>query len=108
MPTPTTAFVKIASRLSGVNPGDAEAVQNWYLKILPTLSREQLEEILEELLEQQAASTEGAMSPVYPRDVPLPYLATAWPVPLPPLAEGVIAMLVRMLMRNSPSGFRQE
>ena len=51
MPASINAFARIAADYGGIDPTDSESIQNWYLEILPTLSPEQLESVLEKLLD---------------------------------------------------------
>ena len=97
MPTPTQAFLKVAAR-HGIDPSDAEAVQRWFSEDLPSLSTEQIEMILEELLAYNAnrEDTSGARS--YPKGVPLPSLEESPVVPATLLAAAPWTERLRALI----------
>ena len=100
MPTPTGAFVDIASRYGEVDPSDIEAVQRWFSEVLPTLPPDTIEEILEELLRHDGAGDDLAPAPVYPKHAPLPSLSSSPPAPFPWLASTWREMLVRLAGRT--------
>lgn len=87
MPTPTQAFLKVAAR-HGIDPSDAEAVQRWFSEDLPSLSTEQIEEILEELLAYDENGEITSLVRCYPKGVPLPSLEES-PVALATLLAAV-------------------
>jgi hypothetical protein len=74
MTTPTQAFYDVAARYGEVDRSDAEAVQHWFTEVLPTLPKDQIEAVLEELLAHEGVSAAPPESCSYPRNVPLPVL----------------------------------
>ena len=100
MPTPTRLFADLAAKYGGVKPSDTAAVQRWYEEVLPTLSPEVIEELLEELLNSEGLESEEAMSRQYPADAPLPRLDEAPPIPPPLFAAGWREFLRRLLTRR--------
>ena len=98
MPTPTQAFVAVAAR-HGIDPSDPEAVQRWFLEVLPDLPTEQIEEILEELVSYYATGDIRSEARSYPEGVPLPMLDESPPAPTPLLAARWREMLRILLVR---------
>ena len=88
MTTPTHAFFDIASKYGQIDPADAEAVQEWFTEILPTLPQERVDEILEELLKADGSVGEGEVARAYPKDAPIPSLASSPLASIPFLAGG--------------------
>jgi hypothetical protein len=105
MPTPTRVFAEVAARHGGVDPRDAEAIQEWFEKILPTLPGPQAEAILEELMAAEGLEEERAGSRRYPDRAAIPALAEALPASEPLLAALWWALLSR-LRRPLPRGPR--
>jgi len=103
MPTPTAAFLDVASRYGEVDPADIEAVQRWFSEVLPTLPPATIEEVLEELLLREGASHKELPAPVYPKDTPLPSLSSSPPAPFPWLASTWREILVRLVGRAKGS-----
>ena len=100
MTTPIKAFAELAARHGGIDPDDACAVQTWFMETLPTLPPEQREDLLSELLDQEAGPAGTAPEPSYPTQVELPRLDTAKPVSEPRFAAGFIVFLKRFLWRD--------
>lgn len=103
MPTPTQAFLKVAAR-HGIDPSDAEAVQRWFSEDLPSLSTEQIEAILEELLAYDEKREDMAGDRSYPKGVPLPSLeespmAPATLLAAVPWTKRLRALIVRLKAR---------
>jgi hypothetical protein len=87
MPTPTSSFLDVAALYGNVDPNDSEAVQRWFMEVLPTLPQETIEEILEALLASEATSDGKETPRSYPRGVPVPSLSSSPPAPIPILAK---------------------
>ena len=100
MPTPTRSFLDVATRYGNVDPDDPEAVQRWFTRVLPTLRRETVEEILELLLENEGARDDAERPGNYPRDVPLPTLSASPPAPIPLFASGWRELLLKLKLSS--------
>ncbi len=115
MPPPTRHFHRIAALHGQVDPSDSEAVQHWYIEVLPTLPRERIEEILELLLQGDPTVGVGVdegtdatePEPSYPRGAPLPSLSSSPPAPVSLFAVGwrgtpqrILAALLRRAGRD--------
>ena len=98
MPTPTRVFAQVAARYGGVDPGDMEAVRDWYEKELQGLSAEQIEAVLSELLSDEGVEAGPEPPPQYPEAVPPPTLDESPPVADPKLAT-VLHEITRRLRR---------
>jgi hypothetical protein len=92
MPTPTHVFAEVAARHGGVDPRNAQAVQDWYEKTLPTLPGPQAEAILEELLTREGLEEEHEGPRRYPDRAAVPALDDA-----PPAREPMLAAVWWML-----------
>lgn len=103
MPTPTQAFTAVAAR-HGIDPSNPEAVQRWFLEVLPDLPSKDIEEILEELLAYEVTGEGNHEARFYPGGVPLPQLEESPPAHTPLLAahwrEIPLTFLVRLLRRT--------
>jgi hypothetical protein len=106
MPTPTRFFHEIAARYGEVDPSDTEAVQDWYVEVLPTLPVETIDEILEWLLHELGGprldepGTDGSEpQSSYPPDAALPSLSASLPAPVPQWAVGRREPLLSLLRR---------
>jgi len=74
MPTPVRFFAKVAQEWGNIDPKDHQAVETWYIKELPKLSKKDLNAILDELTQ---FSNEESIKPdtiVYPSEVPYPLM----------------------------------
>ena len=100
MPTPTQYFVDIAVRYGDIDPDDMEAVQQWFIEVLPTLQRNTINDIFDELLENDGSFRDHETKPAYPKDVPLPSLSTSPPVPVPMLAAHISGFLTKLIRRK--------
>ena len=102
MPTPTRVFAQVAARYGGVDPGDMEAVRDWYEEELQGLSAEQIEAVLSELLSDEAVETDPEPPPHYPGAAPPPTLDESPPAREPKLATLLheIARRLRRLRRD--------
>ncbi len=103
MPTPTQAFYDVAARHGEVDPSDAEAVQHWFTEVLPTLPRDQIEEILEGLLAHEGVATTPPDSPGYPRNVPLPSLEDSPPVTFSILKQVLLNLMAKIRGPSTPA-----
>lgn len=103
MPTPTGAFLDVATRHGDVDPTDIEAVQHWFSEVLPTLPPDTIEEILEELLRHDGTSDDHSPAKVYPKGSPLPSLSSSPPAPFPWPASSWRELLIRLTARNKDS-----
>jgi hypothetical protein len=104
MPTPIRSFLDVATRYGKVDPNDAEALQRWFTRVLPTLPRETVEEILELLLENEGSSDDAERRGSYPRDVPLPSLSSSPPAPIPLFASGWRELLHKLKRPSKGDG----
>lgn len=103
MPSPTRAFLDVATKYGEVDSTDIEAVQRWFSETLPTLPPDTIEEILEELLQHDGAGDDLAPVPAYPKGAPLPSLSSSPPAPFPWFASSWKEMLVRLAGRTKGS-----
>ena len=60
--------------------GRYTALERWFTEVLPTLPKEQIEEILEELLAHDGSQAPRTESRSYPQNVPLPSFEESPPV----------------------------
>jgi hypothetical protein len=98
MPTPTRVFHDVAARYGKVDPSDAEALERWFTEVLPTLPKEQIEEILEELLAHDGSQAPRTESHSYPQNVPLPSLEDSPPVTFSALKQLLSTLMARWLV----------
>ena len=56
MPTPTGFFLDVAARYGGVDPGDLDAVQRWFIESMPELPPETINQIFDEQLSNYRTS----------------------------------------------------
>jgi hypothetical protein len=101
MPTPTRTFHDIAARFGKVDPNDPEAVRHWFTEVLPTLPPDTIEEILEALLGEDAATDDKPTPRSYPQGVPLPSLSASPAAPIPLLAAGWKDLLNKLARRRT-------
>ena len=95
MPTPTRVFAQVAARHGGVDPTDMEAVREWYANALQSLSREQIEAVLSELLSHEGAEAGPEPPRHYPEPAPPPTLDES-----PPVGEPSLATLLHEIVRR--------
>ena len=100
MPTPTRYFVDVAVRYGDIDSRDLEAVQQWFIEVLPTLPHDVINEIFEELLANNASVADDHSEPAYPKGVPLPSLSASPPAPIPLLAVRINELLTKLIRRN--------
>ncbi len=101
MPTPTRCFLDVAARYGNVDPGDQEAVQHWFLEVLPTLPHAAINEIFEELLAYNGSVADDDTERIYPANAPLPSLSASPAAPIPLLAIRVGEALIKLMRRSS-------
>ncbi len=101
MPTPTRCFLDVAARYGKVDPGDQEAVQRWYIEVMPTLPRATINEIFEELLANNSSATDEDIERFYPENAPLPTLSASPAAPIPLLAIRLGEALFRFMRRSN-------
>lgn len=100
MPTPTRYFVDVVVRYSDIDSRGLEAVQQWFIEVLPTLPHDVINEIFEELLANNTSVADDESEPTYPKGVPLPSLSASPPAPVPMLAVQISEMLNKLIGRK--------
>ena len=100
MPTPTRYFVDVAVRYSDIDSSDLDAVQQWFIEVLPTLPHDVINEIFEELLANNTSADHDESEPAYPKGVPLPSLSASPPAPVPTFAVQISELLSKLIGRK--------
>ena len=90
----------VAVRYGDIDSRDLEAVQQWFIEVLPTLPHDVINEIFEELLANNASVANDQSEPAYPKGVPLPSLSASPPAPIPLLAVQINELLTKLIRRN--------
>lgn len=103
MPTPVSAFLDVAARHGGVDPEDLEAVEQWYLKVVPGLPPGEVDTILEALLAEDALPDTKEIVARYPSNAPVPSLSASPEAKTPGLAESVQGLISSLLSRTPHS-----
>ena len=90
----------VAVRYSDIDSRDLDAVQQWFIEVLPTLPHDVINEIFEELLANNTSVADDESEPAYPKGVPLPSLSASPPVPVPTLSIQINELLNKLIGRK--------